>query len=101
MTGYEQRIKDMLKGAEGYWIRVARVRIRRDPKFGAVRPEAEQLDGKSFFFKFIGDDDSGRYPGEEVWQPWDLEYPADGPPWIAEGDLDFDCEPIAGERLLR
>jgi len=88
-----------LNNAQSCWIAAARVKIRRD--FGEVRPEAEQLDGNTFFFKFAWVDDTGRYDGEDIWQPWDKEYPQGAPAWIAEGDLDFDCDPLPGERLLR
>lgn len=76
-----------------YWTHTARVRIRRDPKFGPVRPEAEQINGKIYFFKFGWEDDTGRYSGEEIWVPCDTEYPLDAPLWIAAGDLQFGDEP--------
>ena len=54
------------------------VRIRRD--IGReVRPEAEQLDGKTYTFT---------YPGEQAWLPRDSTYPVGAPPWIASGDLE-------------
>lgn len=64
-----------------------RVEIRRD--IGKkVKPEAEQIDGKIYWFHFgwkMGEEDS--YPGEIVWIPKDLRYPHDAPYWLASGDL--------------
>ena len=63
------------------------VRIRRDIK-RAVRPEAEQLDGKTYSFRFgwlMAEDEP--HPGEEAWIPHDTAYPIDAPTWIASGDL--------------
>lgn len=72
------------------------VRIRRDLGL-KVRPEAEQIDGKTFCFHFGWDMvDGDRYPGESAWIPSDCEYPADAPPWIASGDL----APVAAARNM-
>ena len=63
------------------------IKIRRGAE-GEVRPEAEQLDGKSYLFRYgfamAGDD---IYPHEVAWFPEDGAYPLGGPPWIASGDL--------------
>lgn len=64
--------------------------IRRDPKYGPVRPNAEQLDGCMFKFRegFRFDDlERPEYMGEAAMIPWDPHYPADAPHWIASGDL--------------
>ena len=53
-----------------------------------VRPNAEQLEGKTF--NFLRGWDIGKtepYPGEVAWVPDDKSYPKDGPHWIASGDL--------------
>ena len=63
------------------------VRIRRD--IGReVRPEAEQIDGKTYAFRFgwVMDADDP-YPGEEAWIAHDPTYPIEAPVWIARGDL--------------
>ena len=63
------------------------IRIRREFERN-VRPEAEQIDGKTYAFRFgwlMGEDDS--YPGEEAWIPADPAYPRSAPVWIASGDL--------------
>ncbi len=66
---------------------VATVCIRRD--LGrAVRPEAEQVDGKTFRFRYAWHMDGGDpYPGEIAWMPDDPAYPRDAPTWQASGDL--------------
>jgi hypothetical protein len=63
------------------------VRIRRE--IGKeVRPEAEQLEGKSYNFRFGWDmDETDPYPGEAAMMPKDPTYPDDAPDWIASGDL--------------
>ena len=64
------------------------VRIRRN--IGKrIRPEAEQLEGKTFKFEFgwVMDDGNDPYPSETAWLPSDPAYPVDGPTWIASGDL--------------
>lgn len=63
------------------------VKLRRNIGLG-VKPEAEQIDGKTYFFRFgwvMNGDDS--YPGEEAWIINDDSYPLDAPVWIASGDL--------------
>lgn len=63
------------------------VRIRRDIDRG-VRPEAEQIDGKTYAFRLgwtMGEDDP--YPGEKAWIPADPAYPINAPHWLASGDL--------------
>lgn len=63
------------------------VRIRRDFQRG-VRPESEQIDGKTYGFTFgwtMSEDDP--YPGEDAWIPADPAYPRNAPHWIASGDL--------------
>lgn len=69
--------------------RIARVQIRRDLGL-QVKPEAEQLDGRCFRFRFgwVIDED-GRYIDEEAWIL--IDGPDDGPIWIASGDLVFDA----------
>jgi len=65
-----------------------RVRIRRNIGRG-VKPEAEQLDGRIFNFRFgweMNDDDS--YPGEAAFIPDDSRYPTNAPIWLASGDLE-------------
>ena len=63
------------------------VRIRRDIGRG-VKPEAEQLDGKTYYFSFGWlMDENDPYPGEEAWIPRDPAYPIEAPAWIARGDL--------------
>ena len=64
------------------------VRIRRD--IGReVRPEAEQLDGKTYTFTYGWlMDENDPYPGEQAWLPRDSTYPVGAPPWIASGDLE-------------
>lgn len=58
------------------------VRIRRD--IGRdVRPEAEQLDGKYFKFRYA----SKMEQGEAAVMPDDPAYPKDAPRWISMGDL--------------
>lgn len=62
------------------------VKIRRGLR--PVKPEAEQLDGKTFLFVFgwiMGDDDP--YPGEAAWIPKNDGWPDDAPIWLASGDL--------------
>lgn len=63
------------------------VKIRRD--HGEVKPEAEQLDGRTFIFRFgwTLEDDHSRYPNETAWLADDPSWPSDAPCWIASGDL--------------
>jgi hypothetical protein len=70
-------------------LRKAMVVIRKNIN-AIVRPEAKQLDGKTYTFKFGWDitaQDSSIYAGEQAWIPNDPNYPDDAPPWIASGDL--------------
>lgn len=63
------------------------VRVRRD---WPVKPEAEQVDGKEWIFRFgwrITEEDSLRYAGEDAWVANDFDWPADAPMWLASGDL--------------
>lgn len=63
------------------------VRIRQN-FLRLVRPEAEQLDGNVYKFRYgwmQGEGDP--YPGEVAWVPCDETYPNDAPHWIASGDL--------------
>ena len=63
------------------------VKIRREG-WRPVRPEAEQIDGKTFIFSYAWSmDDTDPYPGEEAWEPRDPTYPKTAPLWIASGDL--------------
>jgi len=63
------------------------VRIRRD--IGKeVKPGAEQLDGKTFAFRYGWEmDEDDKYPGEIAWIADDTQWPDDAPVWIAGGDL--------------
>lgn len=70
-----------------------KVKIRRGEEF-IVKPEAEQIDGRSFFFTvgWVIEDDDYLYPGEYAMIPEfplfrDPEWPEDAPIWIASGDL--------------
>lgn len=64
------------------------VRIRRDVPGKLVRPECEQIDGKTYRFLYAWEMDEGdRYPGEIAWEARDDAYPRDCPVWIASGDL--------------
>lgn len=64
------------------------VRIRRD--LGrAVRPVAEQIDGKTYTFIYGWPmSESDDYPGEHAWLPRDPTYPVDAPQWVSSGDLE-------------
>jgi len=63
------------------------VQIRRDIGM-TVKPEAEQLDGKVYGFRFGWvQDDEDRYPGESAMLPNDPNWPEDAPVWISSGDL--------------
>ena len=69
-----------------------RVKIRRG--LAEVRPNAEQLEGRVFFFRegwVITEEDSSIYASETAMLPITKEgypkYPEDGPIWIASGDL--------------
>ena len=79
------------------WWKPFKVAIRRHTGL-EVKPEAEQIDGKVFLFRFGWDieDDDTRYPGEEAWIPDDSRYPADGPTWISSGDLKSAAIEIGG-----
>jgi hypothetical protein len=69
-------------------MKKATVKIRRNRR--SVRPEAEQLEGKTFTFMFgWGMDEDDPYPGETAWVPRDPDYPNNAPVWIANGDLIF------------
>ena len=72
---------------QGWW-KPFQVAIRRHAWL-EVKPEAEQIDGKVYMFRFGWDieDDDNRYPGEQAWIPDDNRYPAGAPIWIASGDL--------------
>lgn len=68
---------------------LATIRIRRG--IGKeVKPEAEQLEGQAYTFRFGWlMTDSDPYPGENAWIPMDANWPEDAPVWIAAGDLEF------------
>ena len=73
------------------------VKIRRDgievPR--PVRPEAEQIDGQTFYFSYgwkMEADES--YPGEIAWIARDTAYPIEAPTWIASGDLVAIAQPV-------
>ena len=71
----------------------ATVRTRRDPKYGKVRPEMDDLDGTRAVFSvgwYIEAEDRKAYAGEYAMitpQGWRV-------PWIASGDL-FDLEKLS------
>ena len=53
-----------------------------------VRPEAEAIDGKTFWFRYGWKMDAGDpYPGEHAYIPADKNYPDSAPVWLASGDL--------------
>lgn len=64
------------------------IKVRRD--IGKeVKPEVEQVDGKTYWFRpgWLMDENDP-YPNEEAWIVNDLTYPLyDAPIWIASGDL--------------
>jgi hypothetical protein len=67
------------------------VKLRRSDVF-VVKPNAEQIDGKIFYFecgwKIDEDDTSLPIVGEHAMIPCqDQGYPRDAPTWIASGDL--------------
>lgn len=69
-----------------------RVKIRRG--LGEVRPEAELVDGKTYYFHPawpICEGDHSLYIGEWAMQPdWTHNfYPLEAPAWISYGDLEF------------
>lgn len=72
----------------------ATVKLRRD--IGGVRPNAEQIDGKTFNFYvgwLITEDDTPLYAGEYALLPDDDEsYPRSAPQWIASGDVEVTQE---------
>lgn len=72
----------------GVDIRAFRVRIRRGESW-AVRPRAEQVDGKVWLFKYGWVfEPHERYANEQAWIACDTRWPADAPHWIASGDLE-------------
>lgn len=82
---YAECLKD--RSLAGWW-KPFQVAIRRDAGM-VVKPEAEQIDGKVYLFRYGWEieSDNTRYPGEHAWVPDDSNYPDDGPVWIASGDL--------------
>jgi len=68
----------------------ATVKIRRDLGM-SVKPNAEQVDGKTFLFEKLWtmEPDASMYPGEIAWGPRDERWPVDAPGWIASGDLEI------------
>lgn len=77
--------REMLAGVD---YKVMRVRIRRGEGWN-VRPEAEQVDGNVYLFKYGWTfEPDERYPGEAAWIADDTRWPADAPTWIASGDLE-------------
>ena len=65
-----------------------RVKIRRDIP---VKPEAEQLDGKVYWFyegwEIVESDNRTYALGELAMIQDDTDYPEDAPQWIESGDL--------------
>ncbi len=75
-------------GGEAHAIKRFKVAIRRDLR--AVRPNAEQLEGKTYVFTYGWVmDKNDPYPGEIAYLPHDPSYPVDAPCWVASGDLVF------------
>jgi hypothetical protein len=85
--------------------RRAIIRIRRDPKFGGVRPEADEWDGREVIVEFAWEfepDERAAYreAGDVAWlvvEP--REYPL---LWLATGDLEFldnDLRPKNGSAM--
>jgi hypothetical protein len=68
----------------------ATVKIRRDLGI-SVKPNAEQVDGKTWLFEklWVFESDDRRYPSETVYRPVDARWPIDAPGWIASGDLEI------------
>lgn len=63
------------------------VRIRRG--LGEVKPEAEQIDGKTYLFTYGWPiEENTLYKGEHAWIPRDPNYPLDASRWISSGDLE-------------
>lgn len=63
------------------------VKIRRELGM-EVKPEAEEIDGKTYNFTVgwvMNDEDA--YPTETAYTPRDPNYPDEAPIWIASGDL--------------
>lgn len=63
------------------------VKLRKDWE---IKPEALQLDGKTYQFRhgwLITEEDSSIYAGEQAMIAFDPTYPEDAPVWIATGDL--------------
>lgn len=63
------------------------VKIRRELGM-EVKPEAEEIDGKTYNFTVgwvMNDEDA--YPTETAYIPRDPDYPDNAPIWIASGDL--------------
>jgi hypothetical protein len=65
------------------------VKLRRSEKY-QVKPNAEQIDGRTFQFvhRFIVDE--GLCKGEAAWMPdYNSDYPPDAPAWVSEKDLEL------------
>ena len=76
-------------GVFAYMGKPFTVKLRRGNGL-IVKPEAEQLDGKTFIFRdgwILEDRDTDLYVGEMAMIPNDFDWPADAPAWIASGDL--------------
>lgn len=53
-----------------------------------VRPEAEQIDGNTYNFRYGWEMEEGDpYPGEQAWIADDSDYPDTAPVWVSSGDL--------------
>jgi len=63
------------------------VHIRKNT-LNDINPEILQLEGQTynFIYGWIAESDE-KYAGERLWLPHDINYPRNGPTWIAEGDL--------------
>lgn len=73
------------------------VKIRRTSGL-VVKPEAEQIDGKTYSFMNgweISTEDSSIYAGEIAMIPCGEDYPDDAPSWVSSGDLMLAEEAIA------
>lgn len=66
-----------------------KVSVRRGADWPDVKPEAELVDGKVYYFTFLWEIEDGIYKGEFAMQSNETAYPRKAPAWIASGDLEF------------
>jgi hypothetical protein len=72
------------------------VKIRKELGI-KVKPEAEEIDGKTYNFTVgwvMNDEDA--YPTETAYIPRDPNYPDEAPIWIASGDLIIQQQGLTG-----